>query len=61
MQASLAKQAMPYVSVRMPQSNVGLAGAVNHQEGFEIGVGVPVTFQVYVDDRGAGACDVSPA
>ena len=60
-QASLAKQAMPYVSVRMPQSNVGLAGAVNHQDGFEFGVGVAVTFRVFVDDCGAGACDVSPA
>ena len=34
---------------------------VGHQKDFELGVGVAVTFQVYVDDEGAGACDVSPA
>ena len=34
---------------------------VNHQEGFKLAVGVAVTFQVYVDNKGAGAYEVSPA
>ena len=54
-QASLATQAEPFVAVRRPQSDVNL------QEGFVLGVGVAVTFRVYVDGRGVGACDVSPA
>ena len=54
-QASLATQAEPFVAVRTPQSDVNL------QEGFVLGVGVAVTFRVYVDGRGVGACDVSPA
>merc|ERR1712070_549926 len=34
---------------------------VNHQEGFKLAADTPVTFTVYVDEKGAGACDVSPA
>jgi len=34
---------------------------VNHEDGFRVADNVPVTFQVYLDDKGAGACDVSPA
>jgi len=32
---------------------------VNHTEGFKLGKEVAVTFQVYVDDKGAGAYEVS--
>mmetsp|Transcript_4792 Transcript_4792/g.11249 ORF Transcript_4792/g.11249 Transcript_4792/m.11249 type:complete len:177 (-) Transcript_4792:174-704(-) len=32
---------------------------VNHTEGFKLGIDVPVTFSVYVDDKGAGAYEVS--
>jgi len=32
---------------------------VNHTEGFKLGREVPVTFQVYVDEKGAGAYEVS--
>merc|ERR1712232_1159910 len=34
---------------------------VNHEEGFRLAEGTACTFQVYIDDKGAGACDVSPA
>ena len=34
---------------------------VNHQEGFKLAEGVAVTCQVYVDNKGAGAYEVSPA
>merc|ERR1712107_53440 len=34
---------------------------VNHAEGFKLSEDVAVTFKVYIDDKGAGACDVSPA
>lgn len=34
---------------------------VNHAEGFKLTDAVAVTFRVYVDDKGAGACDVSAA
>jgi cold shock CspA family protein len=35
---------------------------VNHDEGFRLSEeGTPCTFKVYVDDKGAGACDVSQA
>eukprot|EP00929_Paragymnodinium_shiwhaense_P114944 TRINITY_DN834_c1_g2_i2.p1 TRINITY_DN834_c1_g2~~TRINITY_DN834_c1_g2_i2.p1 ORF type:complete len:256 (+),score=93.43 TRINITY_DN834_c1_g2_i2:117-884(+) len=34
---------------------------INHQEGFKVTADVPVTFTLYVDEKGAGACDVSPA
>eukprot|EP00930_Biecheleria_cincta_P102901 TRINITY_DN94754_c0_g1_i1.p1 TRINITY_DN94754_c0_g1~~TRINITY_DN94754_c0_g1_i1.p1 ORF type:complete len:215 (-),score=57.18 TRINITY_DN94754_c0_g1_i1:101-745(-) len=34
---------------------------VNHEEGFKLGSDVSVTFRVYVDEKGAGACDVSKA
>jgi len=32
---------------------------VNHAEGFKLGKTVPCTFQVYVDEKGAGATQVS--
>lgn len=34
---------------------------VNHEEGFKLAEGVTVTFKLYIDDKGAGACDVSQA
>lgn len=34
---------------------------VNHEEGFKLATDTPCTFQLYVDDKGAGACDVSKA
>mmetsp|Transcript_77123 Transcript_77123/g.229784 ORF Transcript_77123/g.229784 Transcript_77123/m.229784 type:complete len:216 (+) Transcript_77123:79-726(+) len=34
---------------------------VNHTDGFKLSKDAPVTFSVYVDDKGAGACDVSMA
>mmetsp|Transcript_1372 Transcript_1372/g.2508 ORF Transcript_1372/g.2508 Transcript_1372/m.2508 type:complete len:221 (+) Transcript_1372:38-700(+) len=34
---------------------------VNHADGFKLKTEVPVTFNVYVDDKGAGACDVTMA
>ncbi|CAJ1346402.1 unnamed protein product, partial [Effrenium voratum] len=34
---------------------------VNHTDGFKLSTEVPVTFRVYVDDKGAGAMDVSMA
>merc|ERR1712070_331659 len=34
---------------------------VNHQEGFKLAPDTPVTLTLYVDEKGAGACDVSPA
>merc|ERR1719401_212173 len=34
---------------------------VNHEEGFKLADGTPCTFQIYIDDKGAGACEVSPA
>ena len=34
---------------------------VNHEEGFKLAEGTAVTFKLYIDDKGAGACDVSQA
>eukprot|EP00747_Dinoflagellata_sp_TGD_P163358 gnl/TRDRNA2_/TRDRNA2_181949_c0_seq1.p1 gnl/TRDRNA2_/TRDRNA2_181949_c0~~gnl/TRDRNA2_/TRDRNA2_181949_c0_seq1.p1 ORF type:complete len:225 (-),score=61.79 gnl/TRDRNA2_/TRDRNA2_181949_c0_seq1:44-682(-) len=34
---------------------------VNHEEGFKVGADIAVTFQVYIDEKGAGACEVSQA
>ena len=34
---------------------------VNYLEGFQLAEGVAVTFQVYVDNKGVGAFEVSPA
>merc|ERR1712146_626107 len=34
---------------------------INHQEGFKVAPEVAVTFSLYVDEKGAGARDVSPA
>eukprot|EP00930_Biecheleria_cincta_P053207 TRINITY_DN385_c0_g2_i1.p1 TRINITY_DN385_c0_g2~~TRINITY_DN385_c0_g2_i1.p1 ORF type:complete len:211 (-),score=72.47 TRINITY_DN385_c0_g2_i1:49-681(-) len=34
---------------------------VNHAEGFKLAAETAVTFKVYVDEKGAGAYDVSPA
>lgn len=34
---------------------------VNHADGFKLKSDVPVTFNVYVDDKGAGACEVTMA
>jgi len=34
---------------------------VNHEEGFKLAEGVACTFQVYVDNKGAGAYEVSQA
>eukprot|EP00929_Paragymnodinium_shiwhaense_P096854 TRINITY_DN5858_c0_g1_i1.p1 TRINITY_DN5858_c0_g1~~TRINITY_DN5858_c0_g1_i1.p1 ORF type:complete len:199 (+),score=69.77 TRINITY_DN5858_c0_g1_i1:104-700(+) len=34
---------------------------VNHQEGFKLGPDTAVTFSLYMDEKGAGAKDVSPA
>ncbi|CAK9055436.1 unnamed protein product [Durusdinium trenchii] len=34
---------------------------VNHTDGFKLTSDVPVTFRIYVDDKGAGAMDVSMA
>merc|ERR1712151_364116 len=34
---------------------------VNHEEGFKLTDGTPCTFQIYIDDKGAGACEVSAA
>merc|ERR1711988_139774 len=34
---------------------------VNHEEGFKLAADVSVTFRVYVDEKGAGACDVTKA
>merc|ERR1711956_22930 len=34
---------------------------VNHADGFKLTKEVAVTFSVYIDDKGAGACDVTMA
>lgn len=34
---------------------------VNHTDGFKLSADTSVTFRVYVDDKGAGAFDVSMA
>jgi len=34
---------------------------VNHEDGFKLTEDVAVSFKLYIDDKGAGACDVSQA
>eukprot|EP00929_Paragymnodinium_shiwhaense_P033205 TRINITY_DN18278_c0_g2_i1.p2 TRINITY_DN18278_c0_g2~~TRINITY_DN18278_c0_g2_i1.p2 ORF type:complete len:187 (+),score=60.11 TRINITY_DN18278_c0_g2_i1:80-640(+) len=51
-QGAAGKDDTPVIYFRKPD--------VNHQEGFKLDKEVAVTFSVYVDEKGAGACEVSP-